>query len=183
MRNKSFFLTTPQYRDGSKTCTRHQCNRTPPVGEKFMGIVKGQGIPKDEHIEKLHVGEYVNVRWERIDAITQEDVVKEGFPDKTPEWFIAFYCKANKCKPSDLCCRQEFKHLTVVKVGDQVSLAKYAKAYPIEFKGDRIPTDPCVITSIDDTDNMPPHKSAGWHVTDALGRLWFCYSRDEFELL
>jgi len=69
-----------------------------------------------------------------------------------------------------------------IKVGDTVSLKKYADQYPAEFDGDRVPTDPCVITSIDDPESMPINMPAGWHVTDALGRLWFCES-DELEPL
>ena len=109
MRNKSFFLTQEQYRNRTKTVTRRQCKRTPQVGEQFMGIVKGQGIKKGEKVEKMHSSTITHVWWEMINTISPQEVVKEGFPGKHPFWFIAMYCKANNCKPTDLCCRIEFK--------------------------------------------------------------------------
>ena len=65
-----------------------------------------------------------------------------------------------------------------MKAGDKVSLKRYAKKYPVEFDGDRIPTDPCVISSVDD--GSIPNAPFGYHVTDALGRLWFA-EPDELE--
>ena len=110
MRNKSFFLTQEQYRNRTKTVTRRQCKRTPEVGERFMGIVKGQGLKKGEKVQKMHASTYTAVDWIFIWQISKEDVIKEGFPNWTPLQFINFYCKANRVQPGDVCCRQAFKH-------------------------------------------------------------------------
>lgn len=58
-----------------------------------------------------------------------------------------------------------------MKQGDKVSLAKYAAKYPMEYDGDPMPTDPCTIRGVEDD---------GYHITDALGRLWFA-EEDELE--
>jgi len=60
-----------------------------------------------------------------------------------------------------------------IKVGDKVSLAKYAAKFPLEFDGDRTPTNPCTVQHV---------ECDGCHVSDALGRLWFAF-HDEFEPL
>ena len=60
-----------------------------------------------------------------------------------------------------------------MKIGDKVTLVKYAEKYPIEFDGDRIPTDPCTVRGI---------AEDGYHITDALGRLWFA-EPGELELM
>ncbi|MFH2033768.1 MAG: hypothetical protein ABIJ26_03580 [Candidatus Margulisiibacteriota bacterium] len=73
---------------------------------------------------------------------------------------------------------------TDMQVGDKVSLAKYREKYKEDHPCDKhVPKDPCVITHIDDPDNMPPLMLPGCHVTDATGRLWFCYEFDEFEAI
>ena len=72
----------------------------------------------------------------------------------------------------------------LLEIGEKVSLAKYTAKYKEDRPCDKPePQDPCVITHIDDPDNMPYLMLPGWHVTDALGRLWFCYEREEFEVL
>ena len=110
MRNMSFFLTTEQYRDGSKDLTRRQGWWFLEPDDQFMGVVKGQGIPKGGKIEKLHSSTVIGTRMERIEDITPEDVIREGFPGKSTEWFVKMYCKANKVEPWDFCNRIEFKH-------------------------------------------------------------------------
>jgi hypothetical protein len=46
-----------------------------------------------------------------LNAITQEDVVKEGFPEMTPAEFVRFYARHNKCAPDKIITRIEFVHL------------------------------------------------------------------------
>lgn len=111
MRNMSFFLTTVQYRNRTKTVTRRLGWAHLKPGEQFMGVVKGQGIPKGGTVERLHASECVSNRQERLDAITQEDVLREGFPHMTPEGFVTMFCKHNGCEPRQTVNRIEFKHL------------------------------------------------------------------------
>lgn len=43
--------------------------------------------------------------------ITQEQVVAEGFPQMSPEEFIAMFCSHNKCQASDIVTRIVFEYL------------------------------------------------------------------------
>ena len=109
--NMSFSLTTAQYRNRSKTVTRRQGWWYLKPGDVFMGIEKGQGLKKGEKVKRMHASRVVSTREERICDITPKDVVREGFPGKSPEWFVDMYCKANKVDPFDFCNRIEFEHL------------------------------------------------------------------------
>jgi len=111
MRNMSFFLTTDQYRNKTKTVTRRLGWANLKPGEEFMGVVKGQGIPKGGKIERLHAVKCVSNRREPLDEITQDDVDKEGFPHLRPIEFIKMFCKHNKCDPWQVVNRIEFTHL------------------------------------------------------------------------
>jgi len=111
MRNMSFALTIEQFNDGSKTVTRRQGWAFLKPGDKVMGVEKGMGLKKGEKVKKLHALRVTSVMRCRIDMITQQDVVREGFPGRSPEWFIDMYCKANRCDPADDCTRIQFEHL------------------------------------------------------------------------
>jgi hypothetical protein len=52
---------------------------------------KVMGRRKGEPLVRLVDVEVVSTRREPLDAITQEDVILEGFPDLTPEEFIEFF--------------------------------------------------------------------------------------------
>lgn len=80
----SFFLTQVQFRNRSKTVTRRLGWHHVKVGDLIQGCVKCQGLKPGEQIEKLGVIEVVDVRIEPLNAITPEDVIKEGFPGMTP---------------------------------------------------------------------------------------------------
>jgi hypothetical protein len=108
----SFALTKDQILDQTKTVTRRNgwlflkpYTQVQPV-EKCMGLKKGEkqkllGQPID----------IISVSREPLNAISQEEVIKEGFPDQTPEWFIYMYCKANRCTPDTEVTRIEFMFL------------------------------------------------------------------------
>jgi hypothetical protein len=116
VRLMSFALTEPQYIDGSKTVTRrlgwwdHKNDRPRlEAGEYFMGVRKAMGLRKGERVVKLGEALCVGCRRERLDTITQDDVDREGFPGRTVEWFIAMFCKANKCQRDAVVTRIEFR--------------------------------------------------------------------------
>ncbi|MCK4706137.1 MAG: ASCH domain-containing protein, partial [Gammaproteobacteria bacterium] len=74
--------------------------------EKAMGLRRGEQIKKIGGLIRV-----VSVRSEPLNAITQEDVVKEGFPDWTPQQFIQMlvdHYKVDLTKPVN---RIEFKYL------------------------------------------------------------------------
>ena len=53
----------------------------------------------------------VDVRLERVDAITADDVVREGFPGWTPRQFVELFFRANRCTPDTEITRIEFKYI------------------------------------------------------------------------
>lgn len=101
MRRISFFLTKRQLLDGSKDLTRRDGWLHARAGDKLLAVSKCQGLKPGEKADIYGVIELVSVRRERLDAITQEDVVREGFPEMTPAEFVEFYCKANPGTKAD----------------------------------------------------------------------------------
>ena len=112
-RNMSFMLTQEQYVDGSKDVTRRLGWGFLKPGDILNGVEKSQGLKKGEKIKVLGQHEVISTRWEPLYAITEEDVIREGFPDMTPAEFIAFFRKANKCEWATPVNRIEFKKLEV----------------------------------------------------------------------
>lgn len=110
MRRMSFSMTTPQFLDGSKTVTRRLGWTFAEPGDLVMGIEKGMGLKKGEKQVELGAIVLVDVRRERLDAISAEDCAREGFPEMTPAEFVAMFCKAGRCKPSTIVTRIEFRH-------------------------------------------------------------------------
>jgi hypothetical protein len=66
-----------------------------------MYVEKGMGLKKGEKIKRLHEVIVESTRPERLDKITEIDIVNEGFPGKSPKWFIDFFCRTQKkCTPA-----------------------------------------------------------------------------------
>jgi hypothetical protein len=107
----SFSLTVEQFRSRKKTVTRRQGWAFLKPGDVFMGVVKGQGLKKGEKVQRLHPAQVVSTRREPVVLIGKRDVIREGFPGRSAEWFVEMYCKANRVRPGDLCNRIEFRHL------------------------------------------------------------------------
>jgi hypothetical protein len=108
----SFALTEPQFLDGSKDVTRRLGWEDLPPGEQLTAIRKGMGLAKGEKQVELGPILVVSARRERLDAIDQDDCRREGFPELTPAQFVAFFCKANGCKPETIVTRIEFRRVT-----------------------------------------------------------------------
>lgn len=92
MRLMSFALTTAQLLDGTKTVTRRVGWAGLRPGDRLLAVRKAMGLRKGESPEVLAEVEVVTVRRERLDAIAPSDCIAEGFPDKTPEEFVAMFC-------------------------------------------------------------------------------------------
>lgn len=107
----SFWLTRRPYREGTKDVTRRLGWENAEAGDHFLAIEKGQGLKRGEKQVVMGENIVVSARRERLDAIDQSDVVREGFPDMTPAEFVAFFCKANSCKPDTIVTRIEFRKL------------------------------------------------------------------------
>ena len=112
MRLISFALTTAAVRRREKTVTRRNGWTFAKVGDVLQPVVKCQGIPKGGHVEKIGGPiRIVDVRRERLDTITAEDVLREGFPNLTPAQFVAFYVGANGGRPYQFVTRIQFEYL------------------------------------------------------------------------
>jgi hypothetical protein len=112
MRQMSFMLTTPQARARTKTVTRRLGWADLKPGTLIQQVEKGQGLGKGGKVRKIHVIEIVSVRSEPLNAITQADVIAEGFPDMTPGEFVAMFCDHNRpCRPDWRVTRIEFRYV------------------------------------------------------------------------
>jgi hypothetical protein len=117
MRNMSFYKTIWQFIRQIKTVTRRQGWPNLRADDVVMGIEKGQGLKKGQKIRRLGEFRVLDERWERIDRLISEpeygrgEVIREGFPEMTPQEFVDMYCKMNRCKPSELCHRFSFEYV------------------------------------------------------------------------
>lgn len=116
MRNMSFFLTTPQFIDGSKDVTRRfGWWNLKPEG-MVRAVFKSQGLAKGEKIRPLGVIK-VYPRAEPLRAMLDDfrygeaEVVREGFPHFTPAQFVEMLCDHYKVLPEKICNRIEFKRV------------------------------------------------------------------------
>jgi len=64
------------------------------IAHKLMGLGAG-GRPRP-----LAVVEVVETWREPLGDITPDAVVREGFPGRTPSWFVAMFINANRCRPN-----------------------------------------------------------------------------------
>jgi hypothetical protein len=113
MRNMSFALTTDQIIHGSKTETRRMNWKFAKVGMMVMPVLKGMGLKKGEKVQYLRKGpiRFTALRWEPLNAITPKGVEREGFPGKSPEWFVDMFTRHNRCAPDHEIHVMTFEYL------------------------------------------------------------------------
>ncbi len=113
MRNMSFMLTTEQTKNRSKTVTRRLGWKFLKPGDQVMAVEKSQGLKKGEKIKRICVLVIISNTPEMLCKITPAEVTMEGFPGKSPEWFIDMFCRSHKnCTPETYVNRIEFKYTT-----------------------------------------------------------------------
>ena len=88
MRNMSFARTTEQIKNRTKTVTRRFGWWFLKPGDRIHAVEKGMGLKKGQKVVKLAALEVLSVRKERLDAITQRDCRREGFPSYRPKDFV-----------------------------------------------------------------------------------------------
>jgi hypothetical protein len=111
MRNISFNLTISQFKAHTKDVTRRLGWQNLKPGDLLQAVEKAQGLKKGEKIKKLNIIMAMKVSREPLNAITQHEVIREGFPNITPAQFIEMFCKTHKgCTPETVITRIEFKH-------------------------------------------------------------------------
>jgi hypothetical protein len=110
-RNMSFAMTTEQFKARTKTVTRRFGWWFLKPSDVVCGVEKGMGLKKGEKVVKLGLIEIVSTRCMPLCVISADDCVKEGFPEFTPEQFVAMLQKHYGCSPSDPVNRIEFIYL------------------------------------------------------------------------
>lgn len=121
MRNISFAMTTPQFRDRTKTVTRRMGWASLKIGEVLCGVRKGQGLKRGEKIERLGKIRVLDVRREKLRRLTDDldygfaETEREGFPQYHPKnWpseFVQFFCASHGCTPEDTVTRIEYEYV------------------------------------------------------------------------
>lgn len=117
MRNMSFALTTPQIRARTKSVTRRLGWMDLRPRTELQAIVKGQGLKKGEHPEKICVIRVKSVRREPLMAMLEGstygavEVVKEGFPNMTPRQFVETFCDHHGVTYDKPITRIEFEYV------------------------------------------------------------------------
>ncbi|HHS84311.1 MAG TPA: ASCH domain-containing protein [Gammaproteobacteria bacterium] len=106
----SFAMTTDQFKARTKTVTRRFGWWFLKPGDMVCGVEKGMGLKKGEKINRLGVIEIVSIRTEPLNAITQEDVVREGFPDWTPDQFVKMLVDHYRVDPTKSVNRIEYRY-------------------------------------------------------------------------
>ena len=108
MKRMSFSLTKRALLDGTKTVTRRLGWLGLRAGDKVLAVSKCMGLKHGESAEVYGVVTVKRVDRVPLDSITSEDCAREGFPQYEPAEFVAMFCKAMRCLPSDDVARIEF---------------------------------------------------------------------------
>lgn len=111
MKTMSFMLTEEQILNRTKTVTRRLGWKDLKPGTTLRAVQKSQGLKKGQKIKELCLIRVVSVRTERLNEITAEDVVREGFPDMSPEQFVDMFSKNMNCEPWAEVQRIEFEYV------------------------------------------------------------------------
>lgn len=111
MRLMSFALTTQQIIDEAKDVTRRLGWQCLKPGDLVQAVVKCMGLKPGETVERLRVLKVVSITREPLNAITQDDVDREGFPDMSPREFVSMFCKHMKCRRTKRVTRIEFEYV------------------------------------------------------------------------
>jgi hypothetical protein len=107
----SFALTTEQFKNRTKTVTRRKGWAFLKPGDELMGCKKCMGLKPGEKIERFGLIRVVDVRREPLDHITDEDVVREGFPGMDAQNFIHMFLSHMGGPREQIVTRIEFEYV------------------------------------------------------------------------
>lgn len=96
MRIMSFAMTKSQIEKKEKTVTRRTGDfwiKILTPGDELLAVEKCQGLKRGEKLKPLSTLVIKNVSQERLSAITDEEVRREGFPEMNRDGFIAMFKK------------------------------------------------------------------------------------------
>ncbi|MFE3280333.1 hypothetical protein [Nocardia sp. NPDC059239] len=109
-------LTEPQMQARTKTVTRRMGWRNLRSGQRLTLCRKVMGRRRRggsvEPLVRIVDVEVVAVGEERLDAITPDEVTREGFPEMTVPAFVEFFCGSHKgCTPASTVTRIQWRYL------------------------------------------------------------------------
>jgi len=108
-RNMSFSITTEQMYLKTKSVTRRLGWADLKPYTELRAVEKAMGLKKGDKIKRIcRIWVFSNTQ-EKLNDITQDEVIREGFPNMTPDEFINMFCKHNKCKRDQVINRIEFE--------------------------------------------------------------------------
>lgn len=113
-RNMSFRLTTEQIRNRTKTVTRRIGWKFLKPGDVLNACVKCQGLKKGEKVEKMcqiRVKRISAERWGEGFVISHDEVIKEGFPEMSPEKFMIMFLEHHELTHPTTVRRIEFEYI------------------------------------------------------------------------
>ena len=91
----SVALTTDSVRRREKTVTRRMGWQMLGAGDRLTLCPKVRGRRRGEPLERIVTVQVVSVRRERLDSISVDDVVAEGFPGMSSAGFVEFFCRTH----------------------------------------------------------------------------------------
>jgi hypothetical protein len=107
----SVALTTDQVRARQKTVTRRAGWKILRPGDLVTLCPKVRGRRAGEPLERIVTVEVVSTSRERLDTITPQDVIAEGFPDMTPAQFVSFFTATHRgLTPASEITRIEWRY-------------------------------------------------------------------------
>lgn len=109
----SFMLTTQQVLDETKDVTRRLKWEKLLPGTQLNACEKCMGLKPGQKVRRLKLIEVVSVRREPLSAIRDEPdgCKREGFPELTPDEFMAMFNRHMGCGPELMVTRIEFKYV------------------------------------------------------------------------
>lgn len=120
----SFALTTEQVRSRQKTVTRRKGWKHAKVGDIVQPVVKGQGLKKGEHPEKIGGPiRFTSVSQVVLGDISPQDVYREGFPQMTAREFVAMFKQHNGGLKDQVVTRIQFEYLDGASVAADTGTA------------------------------------------------------------
>lgn len=117
MRLMSFQLTTDQIRNRTKTVTRRLGWANLRRGTLLCGVVKSQGIPKGETVERLAYLVVVRATREPLNLMSlaeqygDREAIAEGFPELRGYEFVRMFRENMKCDDATEVTRIEFRYI------------------------------------------------------------------------
>ncbi len=110
-RNMSFFITTKQVRNKTKTVTRRLGWWFLKPGDIVNACVKCMGLKKGEKVEKICQIRIVKTSPEKLIKFPPSDCAREGFPEFRAIDFVEMFCKETKSTPDKIVNRIEFEYI------------------------------------------------------------------------